>query len=132
VASQNHLFLGKVGVLRKSISKRRLLAASALVLVGEIAGTLSAVFAAEQHLMCMQLILCWAACDAMYRKNKFIFTLQLPSIYYIMARPRMLPACKNIFLCKRATAMKYEKYQVDLEVVLSEYHAMGFIVTEYE
>jgi hypothetical protein len=130
VASQNHLFLGKVGVLRKSRSKRRLLAAS--VLVGEIAGTLSAVFAAEQHLMCMQLILCWAACDAMYSKNKCIFKLQLPSIYYIMARPRMLPACKNIFLCKRATAMKYEKYQVDLEVVLSEYHAMGFIVTEYE
>ena len=131
MASQNHLFLGKVGVLRKSRSKRRLLAAS--VLVGEIAGTLSAVFAAEQHLMCMQLILCWAACDAMYSKNKCIFKLQLPSIYYIMARPRMLPACKNIVLCKRATAvMKYEKYQVDLEVVLSEYHAMGFIVTEYE
>ena len=23
--------------------------------------------------------------------------------------------------------MKYEKYQVDLEIVLSEYHALGFI-----
>ena len=71
----------------------------------------------------------------MYSKNKCIFKLQLPSIYYIMARPRMAASVqKYIELCKRASAMKYEKYQVCLAIVLSEYHALGLgpIVTEYE
>jgi hypothetical protein len=41
---------------------------------------------------------------------------------------------KYIELCKRASAMKYEKYHVGLAIVLSEYHALGLgpIVTEYE